>query len=281
MTLLNRRRFLQVAGAGALSLALPGQGSAADAFGGFILGVQSYTFRNFDLEPCLKRIKDLGLNSAEFYQKHAPANATPEQIAAFLKLCKEYGVTPRCWGVQGFTKNHDANKKIFEFAKALGLAAISADPDPDSFDSLDKLCDEFKIAIAIHPHGPAGGNKLHRWYGSEVILPAIKDHNELIGTCLDTGHLIRADQLGKKLDPAAEVRAMGKRNYGIHLKDHDNVKKTDVVIGKGALDVPALIKALREVGFKYMISIEYEANPNEPTEDVRACVEVFKKAATA
>ena len=47
----------------------------------------------------------------------------------------------------------------------------------------------------------------------------MKDHNELIGTCLDTGHLIRAAQLGKKLDPVAEVRLMGARNFGIHLKD--------------------------------------------------------------
>ena len=58
--------------------------------------------------------------------------------------------------MQGFTKDHDANKKIFEFGKALGLKAFSADPDPDSFDSLDKLCEEYKIAIAIHPHGPQG-----------------------------------------------------------------------------------------------------------------------------
>ena len=36
-------------------------------------------------------------------------------------------------------------------------------------------------------------------------MAAVKDHNPLIGTCLDTGHLIRAAQLGKKLDPAEEV----------------------------------------------------------------------------
>src|SRR5207248_9175434 len=99
-----------------------------------------------------------------------------------------------------------------------------------------------------------------------------------IGGCLDTGHLIRAAQLGKKLDPAEEVRTMGKRNFGMHLKDHDNKKKTDVVFGKGALDVPSVIKALREVKFKGMISIEYEANPQDPSPDVKACVEIFKES---
>lgn len=287
MANLDRRQFLSLSGASALALALPTSADdKKDPFGGFTLGIQSYTFRNFDLEPTLKKIKDLGLSSVEFYpgQKgQVGINSTPAQIAAVLKLCKEYGITPRCWGVVPFSKNHDANKKLFDFGKALGVAAFSADPEPDSFDSLDKLCDEYKIAIAIHPHGPAGGGKLHRWYGSEVILPAVKNHHELIGTCLDTGHLIRSAQqpFNKKLDPATEIRAMGKRNFGLHLKDHDNARKTDVVFGKAVLDVPGILKALREVGFKYMISIEYEAKPEDPTEDVKGCIEVFKKAATA
>src|SRR5262249_23720237 len=96
--------------------------------------------------------------------------------------------------------------------------------------------------------------------------------------CLDTGHLIRSAQLGKVLDPAEQVRVMRDRNFGLHLKDHDNQRRTDVPFGKGALDVAAVLKALRDVKFKYMISIEYEANPEEPTADVRQCVALFKDA---
>ncbi len=278
----SRRHFLRTAGAALGLAAMPALLRAEktdDPFGGFILGCQSYTFRHFNTEQTLKRIKDLGLHYVELYQKHAPLEATPEQNKALLKLCKEYDVTPVCWGVQGFTKDHDKNTKSFEFAKALGLKAISADPDPDSFDSLDKLCEEYKIAIAIHPHGPQGDH-LHRWYSAEVIMAAVKDHNALIGSCLDTGHLIRAAQLGKVLDPAKEVLVMGKRNFGLHLKDHDNKRKTDVVFGKdgGALDMVALLKALREVKFKGHLSIEYEAKPEDPTKDVAACVDVFKES---
>jgi inosose dehydratase len=278
---LDRRAFLRLgaslsavgATAGLTGLAAAEE-RKADPFGGFTLGVQSYTFRKFDLEPTLKRIKELGLHHVELYQKHAPLASTPAQIEALLRLCKDYEITPLCWGVQAFSKDIDANRKVFEFGKAMGLKAFSANPDPDSFDNLDKLCEEYKIAIAIHPHGPIGGGKLDRWYGSEVILPAVKDHHPLIGTCLDTGHLIRSAQLGKKLDPAEEIRKMGARNFGIHLKDHDNDTKTDVIFGKGVLDVPGVLKALTEVKFKGMISIEYEANEDEPTADVKACVQV-------
>lgn len=276
---ISRRRFLGASAA--MGLAAWASSTQAEeekkTFGGFTVGVQSYTFRNFDTEQALKRTQDLGLHFVEFYQKHAPLESTPEQIKALLSLCRDYQVTPIAFGVQGFSKDHDANKKVFEFGKALGIKHLSADPAPDSFDSLDKLVDEYKISIAIHPHGPQG-TKLHRWYSAEVIMDAVKDHHPLIGTCLDTGHLIRAAQLGAKLDPAKEVRTMGARNFGMHLKDHDNAKKTDVVYGKGVLDVPAVLKALKDVKFKGYISIEYEAHPEDPSSDVKACLEVFKAA---
>jgi sugar phosphate isomerase/epimerase len=285
MTAIDRRQFLH-ASASALALAAVPAVRAGDKkddpFGGFRLGAQSYTFRKFNVENALKRMKECGLRYGEFFRDHCPVTDKPAAITAFLKLCKDYDVTPWAWGVHRFTKDNDANKRMFEFGKALGLKMFSADPTPDSFDSLDKLCDTYKIAIGIHPHGPVGrkgAKTLHPWYSAEVILKAVKDRHPLIGACLDTGHLIRAAQLGKKLDPAAQVRAMGKRNFGMHLKDHDNKRETDVVYGKGVLDVPAVLKALREVKFDGMISIEYEARPEEPTKDVQACVEVFKGAA--
>jgi sugar phosphate isomerase/epimerase len=251
-----------------------------DAFGGFTMGAQSYCFREFDTEAALKKTSELGLHYIEFYQKHAPMNSTPEQIKALLKLCSQYQIIPIAFGVQSFTKDHDANKKVFDFAKALGIKYLSADPDPASFDSLDKLVAEYRIAIAIHPHGPAGGGKLHRWYSAEVIMEAVKDHHPLIGSCLDTGHLIRAGQppFNKKLDPAQQVRVMGARNFGMHLKDHDNTKRTDVVYGQGALDLSAVLKALKDVKFKGYISIEYEANSKNPSPDMKACLDVLKDA---
>jgi sugar phosphate isomerase/epimerase len=285
----SRRHFLRTSAATTCGLLvapalLRAEDPKNERFGPFTIGVQSYTFREFDLEQCLKRMKELGLHYGEFYTKHIPFDSSPDQIKAILKTCKDYDVTPAGYGVLPFTKNHEANKKAFQLGKALGLKYLSADPTEDAFDSLDKLCDEYKIAIAIHPHGPSG-KKLHRWYSAEIILKAVKDHNELIGTCLDTGHLIRAAILGEKLDPAQQIRLMGKRNFAIHLKDNDNEaeKKGDpdsnVVFGKGALDVEAALKALKDVGFKGTIEVEYESHPKDPMPDMKECLAVLEKAA--
>ena len=282
----TRREFLQTSTAAALgAAALPALGEAAqprepaDGFGGFTVGVQSYSYRQFTLERALEQIQMLGLRSVEFYRGHVATNATEAQITAVRNLCEKHRITPIAFGVENFTKDHDANRRLFEFGRRLGVRYLTADPSPDSFDSLDKLVAEFNIGIAIHPHGPSG-KALHRWYSAEVIMKAVRDHHRLIGTCLDTGHLIRCaqDPFNQRLDPAQQIRAMGNRNFGLHLKDHDNKRRTDVVFGRGVLDVPGVLRALREVKFQGYISIEYEANPNNPTADIRACLDVFREA---
>ncbi|WP_246522991.1 sugar phosphate isomerase/epimerase family protein [Gemmata palustris] len=278
---LDRRSFLATTAATTVGLLTTRTASAVEDFAGFAVGVQTYTFRNFDLEQMLKRTKELGLKSGEFYAKHIPIESPPEKLKAILALCKEYDVTPMGFGVVGFSKNHEANKKLFDFGKSIGVKYLSADPSMDSFDSLDKLCEEYKIAIAIHPHGPVGEGKRHRWWSAEQILKAVKDHHKLIGTCLDTGHLIRMATLGEKLDPAEQVKVMGDRNFALHLKDHDNKKDTDVPFGDptGVLDVPAVLKALKAVKFAGHIAIEYEANADNPSPDMKKCVAFVKEAA--
>jgi sugar phosphate isomerase/epimerase len=281
----TRRGFLKAGAGAALSLAaapgLLGAAQEADPFGGFTVGVQSYSFRRFSLTEALQQTQKLGLRHIEFYNGHVPLKSTPKQIEAVLRLCKEHQITPVAFGVEDFTKDHKANQARFEFARALGVRHLSANPTADSFDSLEKLVADFNISIAIHPHGPGPGNKaLHRWHSAEVIMKAVEKRHRLIGSCLDTGHLIRAaqDPFNLKLDPAQQVRVMGARNFGMHLKDHDNKRRTDVIFGRGVLDVAAVLRALREVRFTGYISIEYEANEKNPGPDIRACLDVFRDA---
>lgn len=275
---LSRREMLRNSAALMAGAALPGFLRADEPFGNFIVAVQTYTFRKFTLEQAVAKLNKLGIKYGEFYRGHIPTTSTPEQIKTVKKLLSDNGVTPIAFGVEPFSKNHDQNKARFDFAAALGVKHLSADPEPDAFDSLDKLCAEYKISIAIHPHGPAGKGR-HRWWNAETIMKAVKDHHELIGTCLDTGHLIRMAQLGETIDPAQQVKVMGARNFGMHLKDHDNKRNTDVLYGKdgGVLDVAAVLKALNEVKFKGYIAIEYEAKENEPTDDVAALVGILKE----
>jgi inosose dehydratase len=279
---LSRRDLFRTGAAVAAAAALPNWLRAKDEDPtGFPLAVQSYTFRDFGLEKAVAKIAEVGVKHVEFFRGHVPVESKPEQIKSVLKLCSDHGVTPVAFGVEAYTKDHEANKKKFEFGAALGVKCLTADPMPDAFDSLDKLCAEYKIAIGIHPHGPQGPKNRHRWWSAEKIMEAVKDHHELIGACLDTGHLIRMAQLGEMLDPVKQVHVMGKRNFGMHLKDHDNKRKTDVIYGQdgGVLDVPAVLKALKEEKFTGYVAIEYEAKHEEPTADVKELVKIVHESA--
>src|SRR5437764_14258080 len=114
---LSRRSFLKASavalGGGLFASRSPAADDAGDLGAGISLGVQSYTFRNFDLEPALKRMKDVGIHYCEFFNKHISPDSSPEKITGFLGLCKEYGVKPVGFGVSSFTNNHAANKKLF------------------------------------------------------------------------------------------------------------------------------------------------------------------------
>ena len=283
---LSRRDMIRSGAAAVAAAAFPSLLTAKDEepVVGFTLAMQSYTFRNFKLDKAVAKIQECGVKHVEFFRGHVPVESKPEQIKSRAEALRRInGVTPKSsFGVgRCSAKNHDENKKKFEFGAALGVKCLTADPSKDAFDSLDKLCAEYKIAIGIHPHGPSGGKGRHQWWCAEVIMEAIKDHNELIGTCLDTGHLIRMAQLGEMLDVVKQIHVMGKRNFGMHLKDHDNKRKTDVIYGKdgGVLDVPAVLKALRDVKFGGYIAIEYEASTEEPTADVKELVKIVKEAA--
>ena len=274
----SRRQFLgkSALGAGAAmtvaSLPATALAQDEDRFGGWPVGIQSYSLRKYDTAQAIRHMQGLGLHFVEFYGKHVPLNSTEEQLADLQKLLKAADVTMSAHGVNKFTKDHDKNREVFEFSKRAGLKTITANPEPDSFDSLDKLVAEYDIRVAIHNHGPdALYDKI------DDVINAVKDHDERIGACVDTGHFIRS-----KEDPIEAIRRIGSRVYGVHIKDEDKREKKahGVVIGKGFLDVAELFKALKEINFPTdgAISLEYESNPDNPIDDIQQCVNVAVEA---
>ena len=274
-TSFNRRRFLALttaAAAGATIFDVPGILAAADPYRGLPIGVQSYSLRKYNVVDAIRHIQGMGLHFVEFYSKHLNPNATAAQLAENHQLLKRAKVSLSAHGVNRFSKDHDANRKVFEFAKRAGIRNITANPTPDSFDSLDKLVAEYNIRIAIHNHGPGA------LYDSiDSVKKAVDGHHKLIGACVDTGHFIRS-----KEDPVKAVHELGPRVFGVHMKDEEKQEKQshNVVIGSGHLDVLGLFKALKKVSFPAdgSLSLEYEANPDNPIDDMKQCLAVAREA---
>jgi sugar phosphate isomerase/epimerase len=279
-TNLSRRSFLAgTAGAVALSPLSPLSplrrlASAASA-SNLNLGLQIYSLRNYKVDEALQHTRDLGFTFVEFYPGMYPIASDAAAIDTMKKKIADLGLTISAHGVNRFTKDAAANRKMFEFAKAAGIRTFGADPDPDSFASLDELVKEFDVRVAIHNHGPT-----HRYNKAIDVLHAVEKYDPRIGACADLGHYLRSGER-----PVEVIRLLKGRLYGIHLKDFAELqdKTKGVILGKGHMDVPAVMAALVAADFPAdgALSVEYEENPQNPLADIKACEQAAREAIAA
>jgi sugar phosphate isomerase/epimerase len=279
----TRRHFLAAgcAAVGASTLGgaarAAGQGSQDKngSYGPFKMGLQSYSLRGLgqggrpDVQRALEATRDLGVHYWEGFPAHVPMTAHPRQIAERKRQFESCGVGLMGYGVVHLGKDASADRKVFEFAKAMGLKYLSASPEPGSFDALDKLVEEFGVAVGIHNHGPGD-----RFAKIETIEKAIKDHHPKIGCCVDTGHFLRSRE-----DPVHAVEAFGQRVYGVHLKDVKDAR-VFTVLGRGDLRTVDLLKLLARNNYDYCLAIEYEENPENPLDEIRDCLAETRRAIT-
>lgn len=241
---------------------------------GLKLGIQIYSLRGFPVDVALDHTKNLGFEEVEFFSGMFPLTASDEEIQKMVQKVKGLGLRISAHGVNGFSKDAEANRKVFEFAKKAGIKNISAAPTPDSMDSLNDLVKEYDIRIAIHNHGPSD-----RFNKVVDVLRAIEGRDPRIGACADLGHFIRS---GEK--PVDVIRALAGRLYGVHLKDFAEMKESTrgVILGQGHLDCAAVFDAMIQAKFPAdgALSLEYEENPKDPIEDIRQCVATAKTAMT-
>ena len=270
----SRRDVLAAGLTAAGTLALSGvRGLAApSADERFKLGLQSYSLRGYktdgkqDLAKALAVTKDLGVKYWEAYPAHIPTVTDPAVAKKYIQEAADQGVTVIGYGVVHLGKDRDANKRFFDFAKAMDLGYLSADPDPESFDGLDRLVEEYGVGVGIHNHGPG-----HRYDKIDTIAAAIKDHHPKIGCCIDTGHFLRS-----KEDPVRAVEVFGNRVYGVHLKDVKDAK-TFTVLGKGDLRTADFLAALAKLKYNYGMMIEYEESEANPVADIRECLTAYRE----
>ena len=169
-------------------------------------------------------------------------------------------------------------RKVFEYAKVLGVLSISAGPEYAAIPMLDALTGEYGIPIAIHNHGP--GDEL--WGTPEKIRAGLAGTSNRIGLCPDLGHFHRVGA-----DPMEVIDEFADRINGMHLKDmvppesgDDGSGRgwQDAIVGRGRVDMPELLTKLKDIGFKGSFSLEYESDPSDPIPAMQECLKEIRSA---
>ena len=157
------------------------------------------------------------------------------------------------YGVVHLSKDEAANRKIFEFAKAMGVGYLSADPDPG------QLRPPRQAGRGVrHPDRHPQPRARAPYAKIDTIAKAIKDHSPKIGCCIDTGHFLRSRE-----DPVRAVEVFGKRVYGVHLKDVKDAE-TFTILGQGDLRTVDLLKALAASKYALLPGHRIRGEAREP-----------------
>jgi sugar phosphate isomerase/epimerase len=170
--------------------------------------------------------------------------------------------------VVDIAKDEAAARKIFEFAKALGLYAVTTE-SVDALDTIEKLVKEYDIKVAFHDHPKQDNNPGYKMWDPNYVMSVIKDRDARIGSGADTGHWVRSG-----LNPVECLRILKGRIISSHLKDLNEMSPGahDVPFGAGVSDIPAVLTELKSQGFAGNISIEYEYHWENSTPEVGQCI---------
>ena len=259
MPRLTRRAFMGSAAALAASSALAPSTSVAASPAGrtLTLGVASYSTRKFTLDQTLEMAKALGVTSMTFKDVHIPRTESPDAIRALRAKIVAAGITIMGGGTITLPNDPAEIRRNFEYAKAAGFPLIFTSPDPAALDTIEQMAKEYDIKVAIHNHGPED----KWWPRPQDAYAAVKSRDSRLGLCIDVGHTLRTGT-----DPVAACRECKDRLYDMHVKDL--AVKTDrdsqVAVGRGLIDFPALFRTLLDIGYQGQVGLEYEIHEDDP-----------------
>lgn len=273
----NRRNFLRNSGLGiaaAASLPLLGKASVATVENpvaeamDFPIGFAGFSFVRFDLDKSIAMMKRMGVTNLSVKEFHLPLNSSQETIDGVKKKLTDAGINMYTVGVV-YMKSKEAVDQAFDYARKCGVNMIVGVPNPELLAYTEEKVKATNIKMAIHNHGPE--DKLYP--SPKDVYDRIRDMDPRMGLCIDIGHTFRAGVL-----PEKAVVEYKDRLFDLHIKDVTAMAKDAKVIeiGRGAINFPAFVKALRKIKYTGICSVEYEKDMNDPLAGMAESVGYFR-----
>lgn len=287
----DRRRFLQsaavwslgagLAGVGRLRAAEPGRGAPHGEKLGWKLACAAYSFNELTFFEAIDQTAALGLAAIEGFtwqplcpdRRNVLTNA--EMSAAdrreMAKKLADTGVHLVSCYCQQLDEPTQA-RRVYEWAQELGIGTLVAEPSLEAYDGLEKLCEEYRINLAVHNHPQPS----HYW-NPATLLQRSQGRGPRIGACCDTGHWVRSG-----LQPVEALQRLQGRILTLHLKDVASFGHPEadcVPWGQGAGQIEAILQELRRQGFRGYLTIEYEPYTPQNAAKVAACIAYFDQVA--
>jgi inosose dehydratase len=302
-TRLSRRDLLRCLGAGALAwgparradAAQPGQAPHRVRWAAGWLLWRDYKPRRFTLAEALQDLRTSGADGIEFTPRTGELDAAGLTMASVKRLLQDSGLVVSAHYFSG--PFYDPAKKAEIFAqaqekidslRAFGAVNMVIGPPaaPEGADRMEVIARMAPVLNELGRHARSQGIVIgiHPHLNTVIETPEETDaimarcDPAVVGLALDTGHyhlaggdVVRAvKQYGSRLNYfhfKDAVRPFSRPNFFPNLRD----------LGKGEVDFPGVMRALRELRYEGWINVEQDFTATTPGESCRASLEYVRK----
>jgi sugar phosphate isomerase/epimerase len=248
----------------------------------FPIAVQCWTFRKFTFFETLQKVKDLGIKYLEAYPGQALSSELPDvrldhnlsddQLQLVKNKLNELGITLVNYGVVDLGRDEASMSKVFDFAKKMGITTIMAEPEFEDFPLVEKLVQQYNIKVAVHNHPQPS-----RYALPDTVLKYVKNLDQRIGSCADTGHWLRSGVV-----PVEALRLLKGRILSTHLKDLNEFgvrEAYDVPFGQGVANIHDILAELTLQDYQGYLVVEHEneAEVMNPSPSISTGLEYIKR----
>ena len=251
--------------------------------GGFAIGCQAYSFNHYTVFEAIEKTEETGAKVIEFFpgqslSKEEPKvkwdhNASDETIAKVKAELAKHHIMAVNYGVVGISKNKEEARKVFVFAKKMGLRGVTTE-SVDAIDTIEDLVKEYDVMVGFHDHPRQKNNPNYKMWNPEYILSVVKDRDARIGSCADIGHWVRSG-----VKPVDALRTLHGHIISSHLKDLNEFGVDgahDVPYGQGVSGVKEVLDELKAQHFEGNISVEYEYHWTTSVPEIKQCIDFVR-----
>jgi sugar phosphate isomerase/epimerase len=264
---------------------------------GVVLGAQTYSFRDRDLDAAIKAMVTLDIKSVELWNGHVQPRElqwSSGQTAAegkrksdglkawyesldlnYIKAIRtkfeQAGITIMAY-TDGFRDGLSEQniEAIFKIAQTLGTDTITTSGTVSVMKRVDVYAQKYKIKVGMHNHSHV--DDPNEFSSPDSFARAMAGLSDYIGINLDIGHFTAAN-----FDAVEFIKQHHEKIVCLHIKDRKKNQGPNQPLGMGDTPIGPVLRLIRDNKYPIPADIEYEYKGGDTVDEVRKCLDYCKQ----
>jgi sugar phosphate isomerase/epimerase len=250
---------------------------------GWRLGIAAWTFRDKTFFETVDESAALGvwyvggLNVQKVgggIDKNFDPGLSDAELLQVRRKLLDKGVTLVEYFIHDIPADEDFCRRLFEFARKMGIETIIGEPKPEALDLIERFCVEYNIRLAIHNHGP---NLSPVYWKPEGVLEVCKGPEPADRGLRRSGLLAAQRRRSGHGRASARQRLLAVQVHDLHER---SASGHDVPWGQGQSQLGEFFRLVRDLELNpSLIGLEYSYNWGQSLPEIRESIRFFDATA--